>query len=539
MGQGTYGNVFKCKVVHTPGASNVSQYVAVKKFKKPGAGCLSEPSSNAQPGQQQDAPVVSKSNRSDKCRRELAMLKLVSEDPSPSSSSPPGGHNPHLVRLLDYFFTSTEKLCLVFEYIDMTLLDVMDENPGGMTERQTKSIIFQVLQGLRQLHDAHNVMHRDVKPENVLVDRRTGVAKLCDLGFAREDTLVVDRENVDGNTGGGQDLDMTQYVSTRWYRAPELLLGHPRYSKSIDVWAVGCMVVEMLSGKPAFPAKSDLGVLSIISDALNWRGSGRDGISIRSNRRASTDGDARAAEREKERRHGSWLKGWLTLQDEVARDFILMCLRPDSDERATVEALLRHPWIATMDWLDESYERGIHEAMRQTASIQATVMACKRLRKALSSKQKAGVASAGGGAAGATVAATANTSKRHRQHSLAVPNKPPAFSKHAYYTPQVVGIGVNAGSIGAVYANGAAHHAAHQKKKSNGFWLDTPAGVAGALASPKPGRNPEALATEVATPSDDAASRTDVENDAAATAAPASNAEKRSLAQRLLDKLKF
>ncbi|XP_041926346.1 cyclin-dependent kinase-like 2 isoform X2 [Alosa sapidissima] len=87
------------------------------------------------------------------------------------------------------------------------------------------------------------IIHRDVKPENVLVSQQ-GVVKLCDFGFAR--TLALPGEAY------------TDYVATRWYRAPELLVGDPKYGKAVDIWAVGCLFMEMLSGEPLFPGDSDI-----------------------------------------------------------------------------------------------------------------------------------------------------------------------------------------------------------------------------------------------------------------------------------------
>ncbi|XP_030068072.1 cyclin-dependent kinase-like 3 isoform X4 [Microcaecilia unicolor] len=87
------------------------------------------------------------------------------------------------------------------------------------------------------------IIHRDIKPENILVSQ-SGIIKLCDFGFAR--TLAEPGETY------------TDYVATRWYRAPELLLGDPVYGKPVDIWALGCMIIEMATGKAFLPGSSDL-----------------------------------------------------------------------------------------------------------------------------------------------------------------------------------------------------------------------------------------------------------------------------------------
>lgn len=96
-------------------------------------------------------------------------------------------------------------------------------------------------------------MHRDIKPENILISPN-GVVKLCDFGFAR----FVNSPNE----------SCTDYVATRWYRAPELLVGDPRYGRPIDIWAVGCLYAEMVVGNPLFPGDSDVDQLYRITKIL-------------------------------------------------------------------------------------------------------------------------------------------------------------------------------------------------------------------------------------------------------------------------------
>lgn len=118
-----------------------------------------------------------------------------------------------------------------------------------LSDDHVRYFAYQILRGLKYLHSA-NVMHRDLKPNNLLVNANCDL-KICDLGLAR---LSAELES----------SFMTVYVVTRWYRAPELLLGKKDYDKSIDMWAVGCILAELLGRKPLFPGKDYVDMLKMI-----------------------------------------------------------------------------------------------------------------------------------------------------------------------------------------------------------------------------------------------------------------------------------
>jgi mitogen-activated protein kinase 1/3 len=99
------------------------------------------------------------------------------------------------------------------------------------------------------------VLHRDLKPSNLLLNANCDL-KVCDFGLARS------AASTDDNSGF-----MTEYVATRWYRAPEIMLTFKEYTKAIDVWSVGCILAEMLSGKPLFPGKDCKSPLSLLPNS--------------------------------------------------------------------------------------------------------------------------------------------------------------------------------------------------------------------------------------------------------------------------------
>lgn len=140
----------------------------------------------------------------------------------------------------------------MFEYVERTILEDLEARPEGLSEERVRSLMWQLLKAVECCH-AHNVIHRDIKPENLLIGGSDEL-RLCDFGFARP--------------LGGQGARYSDYVATRWYRAPELLVGDTQYGKGVDIWAVGCILVEVRTGIPVFPGQDDVDQLWLIMRAI-------------------------------------------------------------------------------------------------------------------------------------------------------------------------------------------------------------------------------------------------------------------------------
>lgn len=196
LGDGAFGIVTKCKDKET------GEIVAIKKMKQ-------------------------KYQTFDECLqlKEVKSLRKIK-------------HN-NVVRLLQVF-RENQYLYLVFELMGDSLLKTMNKKNGPFSEEEVRHIIYQVLQGLAYVHK-QGFFHRDLKPDNLLWKDDT--IKIADFGLARE---IRSRP------------PYTEYVSTRWYRAPEIILRSPNYNSPVDIWAVGCIMAELYMGKPIFQGSSDI-----------------------------------------------------------------------------------------------------------------------------------------------------------------------------------------------------------------------------------------------------------------------------------------
>ncbi|XP_077299733.1 cyclin-dependent kinase 20-like [Arctopsyche grandis] len=154
----------------------------------------------------------------------------------------------YVIQLYDVFPRGMSFI-LVMEYMCSGLWEMIRDTENCLSEAQIKSYTQMLLKGVHYLH-AHNIMHRDIKPANLLINSK-GILKIADLGLAR----------LFWNEGG---RPYSHQVATRWYRAPELLYGARYYDQSVDLWAVGCVVAELINTKPLFQGESDIEQLAIV-----------------------------------------------------------------------------------------------------------------------------------------------------------------------------------------------------------------------------------------------------------------------------------
>ncbi|CAL8099126.1 unnamed protein product [Orchesella dallaii] len=220
LGEGQFATVFKAKDLEQ------DKIVAVKKIK-----------------------VGSKAEFSDGVNRTaLREIKLQQEL-----------HHPNILGLLDVF-GHRSNISLVFDFMDIDLEMIIKDSSIVLTPGNIKAYTIMTLQGLEYLH-AQYILHRDLKPNNLLINS-DGVLKIGDFGLARY--------------FGSPNRLYTHQVVTRWYRAPELLFGARNYGEGVDIFAVGCIVAELLLRVPLFPGDSDLGQLAKIFEVLgtpnpnNW-----------------------------------------------------------------------------------------------------------------------------------------------------------------------------------------------------------------------------------------------------------------------------
>ncbi|KFV78897.1 Cyclin-dependent kinase 10, partial [Struthio camelus australis] len=220
IGEGTYGIVYRARDTLT------DETVALKKVRMD-----NEKDGNGGAGEPLNMPISS--------LREITLLLQL--------------RHPNIVELKEVVVGNhLESIFLVMGYCEQDLASLLENMQTPFSEAQVKCIILQVLKGLQYLHENY-IIHRDLKVSNLLMTDK-GCVKIADFGLAR--------------TYGMPPKPMTPKVVTLWYRAPELLLGMTTQTTSIDMWAVGCILAELLAHKPLLPGTSEIHQIDLIVQLL-------------------------------------------------------------------------------------------------------------------------------------------------------------------------------------------------------------------------------------------------------------------------------
>lgn len=217
VGEGTYGKVYKAKEIST------GQIVALKKTR------LEMDEEGVPPTALREVSLLQMLSQS------LYIVRLLNVehiDKPPKNAT----HTP-----------AKPLLYLVFEYLDTDLKKFIDTfrkgvNPRPLPNTLVQSFLFQLCKGVAHCH-SHGVLHRDLKPQNLLLDQAKGILKIADLGLGRAFTVPL--------------KSYTHEIVTLWYRAPEVLLGSSTYSTGVDIWSVGCIFAEMVRRQALFPGDSE------------------------------------------------------------------------------------------------------------------------------------------------------------------------------------------------------------------------------------------------------------------------------------------
>ncbi|NXS54713.1 MK15 kinase, partial [Brachypteracias leptosomus] len=237
------------------------------------------------------------------------------------------GEHPNIIKLLDVIRAQNDKdIYLIFESMETDLHAVIKK--GNLLKDIHKCyILYQLLKATKFIHSG-NVIHRDQKPSNILLDADCFV-KLCDFGLARSlSQLNEDQSNP----------ALTEYVATRWYRAPEILLSSRSYSKGVDMWSIGCILGELLLGKPLFPGTSTVNQIEQILRVIPAP-SPEDILAMQSDYRASV------IHRMSSRQRVTFEEILPSSTPLPALDLLKKLLVFNPDKRLTAQEALQHPYV--------------------------------------------------------------------------------------------------------------------------------------------------------------------------------------------------
>ncbi|XP_030748567.1 mitogen-activated protein kinase p38b [Sitophilus oryzae] len=225
----------------------------------------------------------------------------------------------NVIGLLDVFYPrhDNSQIYLVTHLMGADLNNII--RTQRLTDDHVQFLVYQILRGLKYIHSA-GIIHRDLKPSNIAVNEDCEL-KILDFGLARP-----------------TETEMTGYVATRWYRAPEIMLNWMHYNQTVDIWSVGCIMAELMTGKTLFPGTDHIHQLNLIMEIL--------GTPNEEFMNRITSESARNYIKSLPPMHKKDLFQYFYGANPKAVDLLSLMLEIDSEKRITAEQALAHPYLA-------------------------------------------------------------------------------------------------------------------------------------------------------------------------------------------------